>query len=131
MKIEGFRGAVLMLDEKVNEKMPEKATVLVFPGGCYTWLSQRESYPVERALRGAGFRAAVLCYDTEREVLGLTPLKQVAWGVAKTRELYQAYRRSGSSKKFYEAHRAELTLHQAARAAFQSLGRLMNIPFSV
>ena len=42
---------------------------------------------------------------------------------AKTRERYQAYRRSGFSKKFFEAHRAELTLHQAARAAFQSLGR--------
>lgn len=88
MKIEGFRGAVLMLDEKMNEKMPEKVTVLIFPGGGYSWLSQRESFPVERALRGAGFRAAVLCYDTDQEVLGLTPLKQAAWGVAKVRELY-------------------------------------------
>ena len=41
---------------------------------------------------------------------------------AKTREVYQAYRRSGYSKQFYEVHRAEITLHQAAKAAFQSLG---------
>ena len=42
---------------------------------------------------------------------------------AKTREIYQDYRRSGYSKRFFEAHRADLTLHQAAKAAFQSLGR--------
>lgn len=88
MKIVGYRGAVLVLDEEINEKMPEKATVLVFPGGCYTWLSLRESFPVERALHNAGFRAAVLCYEVEEEVLGLTPMKQAAWGVAKLRELY-------------------------------------------
>ncbi|MBQ7536056.1 MAG: prolyl oligopeptidase family serine peptidase [Stomatobaculum sp.] len=68
--------------------MPEKATVLIFPGGCYSWLSQRESFPVERALHRAGFRAAVLCYEVEKEVLGLAPLKQAAWGVAKVREIY-------------------------------------------
>ena len=88
MKIEGFCGAVLELDEKKNKEMPEKATVLIFPGGGYSWLSERESHPVERTLHEAGFRAAVLYYDTDTKVLGLTPLKQAAWGLAKVRELY-------------------------------------------
>ena len=88
MKIEGFCGAVLELDEKKNKEMPEKVTVLIFPGGGYSWLSARESQPVERTLHEAGYRAAVLYYDTDLEVLGLTPLKQAAWGMAKVRELY-------------------------------------------
>lgn len=88
MKIEGISGAVMTLEEEKNAEMPEKVTVLVFPGGGYSWLSERESLPVERALHGAGFRAAILYYDTDSEVLGLTPLRQAAWGVAKLRELY-------------------------------------------
>ena len=38
---------------------------------------------------------------------------------AKTREVYEAYRKSGYSKKFFEAHREELTLRKAAADAFK------------
>ena len=37
---------------------------------------------------------------------------------AKTRPVYDAYRKSGYSKKFLEAYREEITLHKAAKAAF-------------
>ena len=37
---------------------------------------------------------------------------------SKTRDTYIAYRKSGYSKKFYEAHRDELTLHKAAKETF-------------
>lgn len=37
---------------------------------------------------------------------------------AKTREIYDAYRKTGYSKKFFEEHRAEITLHKAAKDAF-------------
>ena len=37
---------------------------------------------------------------------------------SKTRECYQEYRKSGYSRKFFEAHREELTLHKAAKEAF-------------
>ena len=40
---------------------------------------------------------------------------------SKTREVYVAYRKSGYSKKFYEAHREELTLHKAAKEAFKAM----------
>ncbi len=40
---------------------------------------------------------------------------------SKTRDTYVAYRKSGYSKKFYEAHRQELTLHKAAKDAFGKL----------
>ena len=37
---------------------------------------------------------------------------------AKTRPVYDAYRKAGYSKRFLENHRAEITLHKAAKAAF-------------
>ena len=37
---------------------------------------------------------------------------------AKTRDVYAAYRKAGYSKTFLEAHREEITLHKAAKAAF-------------
>ncbi len=50
---------------------------------------------------------------------------------AKTRDVYAAYRKGGYSKTFLEAHRGEITLHKAAKAAFdeaemQSCRRLRN-----
>ena len=39
---------------------------------------------------------------------------------AKTRDMYAAYRKSGYSKKFLDAHREEITLHKAAKAAFDA-----------
>lgn len=41
---------------------------------------------------------------------------------AKTRDVYSAYRKAGYSKKFLEAHREQITLHKAAKAAFDELG---------
>jgi len=41
---------------------------------------------------------------------------------SKTREVYQKYLASGRDVDFYEAHRADLTLHQAARNYFDSKG---------
>ena len=41
---------------------------------------------------------------------------------AKTREVYVQYRKAGYSKAFFEAHREEITLHKAAKDAFQKMG---------
>ena len=46
---------------------------------------------------------------------------------AKTRPVYDAYRKSGYSKKYLEAHREEITLHKAAKAAFDEAG-LQKLP---
>ena len=47
--------------------------------------------------------------------------KMAANKVIKTRETYITYRKSGYSKKFFEAHRDEITLHKAAKEAFSKL----------
>ena len=41
---------------------------------------------------------------------------------ARTRPVYDAYRKAGYSKRFLEAHREEITLHRAAKAAFDEAG---------
>lgn len=46
---------------------------------------------------------------------------------SKTRDIYTAYRKAGYSRNFFEAHREEITLHKAAKDAFDQLG-LKKIP---
>ena len=41
---------------------------------------------------------------------------------AKTRSVYDAYRKAGYSKKFLEQHREQITLHKAAKVAFDEAG---------
>lgn len=41
---------------------------------------------------------------------------------AKTKDVYVDYRKSGYSRKFYESHREAITLHKAAKDAFNELG---------
>lgn len=58
----------------------------------------------------------------EKRMAEIGVLKTHIINYAKTRDIYTEYRKAGYSKKFYEEHRAELTLHKAAKAAFDELG---------
>ena len=57
----------------------------------------------------------------EKRMAEIQVLKKHIFNYAKTRDIYTAYRKAGYSQKFYEEHRAELTLHKAAKAAFDEL----------
>ena len=58
----------------------------------------------------------------ETRLTEIAVLKTHIINYAKTRPAYDAYRKSGYSKKFLEAHREEITLHKAAKAAFDEAG---------
>ena len=58
----------------------------------------------------------------EARLTEIALLKTHIINYAKTRPAYDAYRKSGYSKKFLEAHREEITLHKAAKAAFDEAG---------
>lgn len=58
----------------------------------------------------------------EKRMAEIQVLKKHIINYAKTRDVYTAYRKAGYSQKFYEEHRAELTLHKAAKVAFDELG---------
>ena len=54
----------------------------------------------------------------EKRLAEIAVLKAHIINYAKTRPVYDAYRKTGYSKHFLETHRAEITLHKAAKAAF-------------
>lgn len=55
---------------------------------------------------------------SEKRLTEIAVLKAHIINYAKTRPVYDAYRKAGYSKRFLEAHRTEITLHKAAKAAF-------------
>ncbi|MEF9984494.1 MAG: relaxase, partial [Oscillospiraceae bacterium] len=57
----------------------------------------------------------------EKRMAEIQVLKTHIINYAKTRDIYAEYRKAGYSKKFYEEHRAELTLHKAAKVAFDEI----------
>ena len=63
----------------------------------------------------------------EARLTEIAVLKSHIINYAKTREVYAAYRKAGYSKAFLEAHREEVTLHKAAKAAFDEAG-LQKLP---
>lgn len=60
--------------------------------------------------------------QSEKRLAEIAILRKHIVNYAKTRETYVAYRKAGYSRKFYETHREELTLHKAAKEAFDQLG---------
>ena len=74
--------------------------------------------------------AAVVRFNSLNDTIKMAESKMAAnlalqkhiQNYAKTRDVYTAYRKSGYSRKFFEAHRAEITLHKAAKDAFNESG---------
>ena len=60
--------------------------------------------------------------SAEKRMIEIGALKKHINNYAKTRSVYEDYRRAGYSKKFFEAHREEILLHKAAKEAFDQLG---------
>ena len=59
--------------------------------------------------------------EKEHRLQEITALKKHIFNYSRTRKTYEAYRKSGYSKSFMEEHREEITLHKAAKAAFNEL----------
>ena len=59
--------------------------------------------------------------QSEKRLAEIGTLKKHIINYSKTRATYEEYRKAGYSKKFLEAHREEITIHKAAKAAFDEL----------
>lgn len=57
----------------------------------------------------------------EARLAEIAVLKKHIINYSKTKQIYVAYRESGYSKKFFEEHREEITLHKAAKDAFSKI----------
>ena len=60
--------------------------------------------------------------QSEKRLAEIETLKKHIINYSKTRSTYEEYRKAGYSKKFLEAHREEITLHKAAKEAFDEVG---------
>ena len=59
--------------------------------------------------------------SAEARLAEILTIKKHILNYRKTRDTYVAYRKSGYSKDFFEEHRMEITLHKAAKSAFDQL----------
>lgn len=59
--------------------------------------------------------------EAEKRLAEISVLKTHIINYSKTKDIYVAYRKSGYSKNFFEAHREEITLHKAAKDAFSQI----------
>ena len=58
----------------------------------------------------------------EQRMAEIAVLRAHIVNYARTRPVYDAYRKAGYRKSFLDAHREEITLHKAAKAAFDEAG---------
>ena len=61
--------------------------------------------------------------SAEKRMSEIAELKKQIINYSKTRDVYEAYRKAGYSKKFLAEHEQEIQLHKAAKKAFEELGR--------
>ena len=59
--------------------------------------------------------------ELEARLGEIAVLKKHIINYSKTREIYAEYRKRGYSKKFFEEHRDEITLHKAAKEEFSQI----------
>lgn len=57
----------------------------------------------------------------EKRMVEIGALQTHINNYSRTRSVYEAYRKSGYSRKFFEEHREEIQLHKAAKQAFDQL----------
>ena len=88
---------------------------------------------LERATRESADGADDLLGDIkgkDARIKEIDTLKQHIFNYSKTHQIYLEYKRLPKGKKadFYEAHRAELELHEAAKRAFDALSNETKLP---
>lgn len=58
----------------------------------------------------------------EKRIAEILVLKKHIFNYSDTRDIYVEYRKSGYSKKYFEAHQEQILIHKAAKDAFNNLG---------
>ena len=102
-----------------NLKAAAKAVLFLQENGIQTMEQLREKTE-DVTNRSHELLASVK--ESEKKLAEISALRKHIVNYVKTRETYVAYRKAGYSRKFFEAHREKLTIHKAAKEAFDQLG---------
>ncbi len=107
-----------------NLKQISKSVLLFHERGAET--TDQINALVDKTLKRRDALQAQMA-ESEKRLVEIATLKKHIVNYSKTRNTYEAYRKAGYSKKFFEEHREEITLHKAAKKVFDELG-LARIP---
>lgn len=101
-----------------NVKQMSKTLIYLHEHGIrdYTTLEERTKSSVSRFNE-----LTERIKSAEKRMAEIAVLRTHIINFVKTSDVYEAYKKSGYSKKFFEAHREELTHRKAAKAAFDEL----------
>ena len=116
---EGKGGGYQRWAKVFNVKQTAKTILFLQERGIYDYesLKQITDSAADRMTElGASIKAK------EKRLGEIRVLKTHIISYAKTRDVYVEYRKSGYSKKFFEAHREELALHKATKETFAQSG---------
>ena len=78
-------------DMTAELKLPPRRTVIVFPGGGYHFLSDREAEPIAFQFMAAGFNAFILRYSVGKQITPWAPQIEAALAVKYVRENAERY----------------------------------------
>ena len=124
-KIQKGKGAGYQRWAKVfNLKQMAKVLLFLQENGIHDYEQ------LERLAKEAAAQTDHLLSDIKQKEARMQEIRELRMHIinySKTRNIYTAYRKAGYSRNFFEAHREEITLHKAAKDAFDQLG-LKKIP---
>ena len=124
-KIQKGKGAGYQRWAKVfNLKQMAKVLLFLQENGIHDYEQ------LERLAKEAAAQTDHLLSDIKQKEARMQEIRELRMHIinySKTRDIYMAYRKAGYSRNFFEAHREEITLHKAAKDAFDQLG-LKKIP---
>lgn len=113
-------GAALKRWKSVYNLKQMSKTLLFLRDNNIESLEQLNQFTAQKIARRDELLASVR--QSEKRLAEIGTLKKHIINYSKTRPIYEEYRKAGYSKKFLEAHREEITIHKAAKAAFDGLG---------
>ena len=104
--------------KKYNRKEAARTVCLLKEKGIGNY--EELSALAERLSQRFGELSEIIKAD-EKRMVEIGTLQTHINNYSKTRPIYEAYRKSGYSKKFFEEHREEIQIHKAAKQAFDQL----------
>ena len=102
-----------------NLKEMSKSLLFLREHGFKT-MEQLDAFISEKTERRDSLLSSVR--SAEKQITEIAALRKHIFNYSNTRATYEAYRKAGYSRKFFEAHREEITIHKAAKKAFDELG---------
>ncbi|MGI6031364.1 MAG: alpha/beta hydrolase [Eubacteriales bacterium] len=80
------RSEGVQLDAYILAHETLRPAMLVIPGGCYQFVSQRENKPVAMKFAELGYNTFVLTYTVNQPPLGQRPLEDASWAMGQIHE---------------------------------------------